>query len=275
MSILTVERDSVDIEAPKKYKKMIMTGTVLEVYEMDIAPYQVASKPMKKDKPEWIEEWEEELASRTLEERLSTVRYRDMLRLLKEHNGRIAANVYRTRNMIRRLALSNFDNGSKFITFTFAEHITDIGEANQHWTKFIKRLRRRYGDFKYISVLEFTKAGRVHYHCISDLPYIAKKELADIWGQGFIKINRIEHVDNVGAYLVKYMTKDLFDERFAGKKAYQCSHGLNRPIVLRGEMVEEIMQMYDLEHKKTVFESSYTSEHHGNIVYKEYNLKRP
>jgi len=263
------------LEAQKKYKKMIVTGNVIEVYEMDQKPYQLFQVPREKPHQEWIEEWEEELANRTLEDRLANVQnLMDMVRITEEHNRRHSANISRTRNMVRRLALANFDSDSKFVTFTFAENIQSIPEANQLWKKFILRLRYKYGGFKYLAVLEFQKRGAVHYHMISDLPYIPKKQLAEIWGQGFIKINRITHVDNVGAYIVKYMTKDLMDERFVSQKAYQCSKGLERPLVLRGEELERIWSFYGLEDKKTVFESSYTSEHHGTIRYREYNLKR-
>jgi hypothetical protein len=87
-------------------------------------------------------------------------------------------------------------------------------------------------------------------------------------------VNNIKHVDNVGAYIVKYMTKGLFDERFVRQKAYQTSKGLERPLILRDELLESMWQMYKLGERKAVFESRYTSEHYGEITYKEYNLKR-
>ncbi|MBY9082359.1 protein Rep [Paenibacillus sp. CGMCC 1.18879] len=268
-------RVSEDFPVQKKYRKMVVTGNVIEVYEMESKPYQLFRKYQDGNKPDWLAEWEAEIKSRTLEERVASCdTLRDAERLVRDHVGREQRNITRTRNNVRRLALANFDNGSKFVTFTFAKNITEISVANQEWKSFIKRLRYKYGRFKYMAVLEFQKRGAVHYHCIWDLPYIRKSELAEIWGQGHIKVNRIDHVDNVGAYIVKYMTKDLMDERFVGSKAYQCSKGLDRPIVLRDEELDVVWQLYDLEHRKTAFESSYTSEHHGLIIYKEYNLKR-
>jgi len=46
--------------------------------------------------------------------------------------------------------------------------------------------------------------------------------------------------------------------------------------VIRGNIVLDILENYgiDLESTKRVFESSYTSEHHGQINYLEFNLKR-
>lgn len=265
-----------DMTLKNKYRKMIVTGSVIEVYEMDEKPYQLAKKyEEKKSTLDWLEAWEAEIHSRTLEERISRCdSVGDALRLIDTHNGRMAANISRTRNTVRRLALANFDNNSKFVTFTFAENIVDVAEANTYWKQFIRKMRKKYGGFKYMAVLEFQKRGAVHYHCIWDLPYIKKPDLQEIWGNGFIKINRIDHVDNVGAYIVKYMTKDLMDERFVRTKSYQCSRGLERPITYREEEFEMLWQLYDLEHKKKVFTSSYTSEHHGTITYVEYNLKR-
>lgn len=265
-----------DITVQKKYRKMIVTGSVIELYEMDERPYQLSKKFQDDhDSPDWLQAWEAELRSRTLEDKLSQCdSVLSAFDLIKSHNGRIAANIARTRNTVRRLALANFDNGSKFVTFTFAENITEVSEANKLWKQFTKKMRRKYGNFKYMAVLEFQKRGAVHYHCIWDLPYIKKKDLQDMWGNGFIKVNRIDHVDNVGAYIVKYMTKDLMDERFVNTKAYQCSKGLDRPLTYRDEECETLWELYNLEHKKKVFTSSYASEHHGTITYSEYNLKR-
>ena len=265
-----------DMTFQKRYRKMIVTGPVIEIYEMDEKPYQLARKyENTKSNLDWLEAWEAEIQSRSLEERISGCdSMLDAMRLIKDHNGRIAANISRTRNTVRRLALANFDSDSKFVTFTFAENITDVSEANVYWKKFIRKMRQKYGEFKYMAVLEFQKRGAVHYHCIWNLPYIKKPELQEVWGNGFIKVNRIDHVDNVGAYIVKYMTKDLMDERFVKTKSYQCSKGLERPVTYRDEEFEMIWNLYDLEHKKKVFTSSYTSEHHGTITYAEYNLKR-
>lgn len=48
--------------------------------------------------------------------------------------------------------------------------------------------------------------GRGAWHChllyIFDLvkaPYIANKTLSDLWGHGFVKISKLDNVDNVGA----------------------------------------------------------------------------
>lgn len=180
----------------------------------------------------------------------------------------------RARDVIRRICLANFDDHSKFVTLTFREQTADVKKANIDFKRFIQRMRRRYANFKYVAVIEFHEKGGIHYHMMSDLPYIPKKQLEGIWSHGFVRINDITNVDNVGAYMVKYMLKDITDERLRGHKAYLTSRGLNKPITLRGIEAQEVLDLYRLEDKKKVFTNSYISEHHGNINYSEYNLKR-
>jgi hypothetical protein len=184
---------------------------------------------------------------------------------------------------LRRLALANFDENSFFITLTYEKNMQDVKKADDDFKKFIKRLKYKYGDLKYIAVREFQKRGAVHYHMISDVKLPAwnnEKELKElevylwqeVWKHGFIDIKSITHVDNVGAYITKYMDKEFDDDRLKGCKLYLCSKGLKRPVVLRGE--EALKRLEELEGKKIVFTSNYTSEYLGNVIYKEYNLKR-
>lgn len=85
-------------------------------------------------------------------------------------------------------------------------------------------------DFKYLAVIEFQERGAIHYHIICNLPYVPHKELQELWGNGIVWINCIQNADNVGAYVVKYMTKDTADKRLQNHKGYLCSKGLKRPI---------------------------------------------
>ena len=145
-----------------------------------------------------------------------------------------------------------------------------------------KRLKRKYPNIKYVAVIEFQdKNGRgaVHYHMICNLPFIKNAELTAIWGNGFIKINAITKVDNIGAYVIKYMTKENADERLQGLKAYNCSKGLERPTELTTwkdgtELVKQVFDKLHLDKKMPVYTQKYTSENAGEIVYAQYNLSR-
>lgn len=189
------------------------------------------------------------------------------------------------RNRVRQLVLCNFNERDKFVTFTFGGKtdfdVTDVNSCNKYWMNFIKRLRRRYKNFKYIAVVEFQdKNGRgaVHYHMISNLPYIKKSELAEIWGAGFVYINAIDKVDNIGAYVTKYMNKDLDDERLQGLKAYNHSRGLLEPVELKTwdegtqSSLREINAL--ISNKKPSYSAKYESPEAGTITYTQYNLLR-
>ncbi|MGG1370004.1 Rep protein [Priestia megaterium] len=192
----------------------------------------------------------------------------------KNLESRARSNI-RARNELRRLALSNFSNKSKFITLTFKEDMRDIAESNKLFKAFARKLRKIQTGFKYIAVIEFTKAGRIHYHMLCNLKYVPAKKIEKAWGQGFIKINRIDHVDNIGAYVIKYMTKDDADTRLIGKKMYQTSKGLKRPEEIIGKKAEYLYEQMKKEQRKKVYSSSYENKQTTNkIFYEEYNLKR-
>ncbi|HFK1772860.1 TPA: Rep protein [Bacillus paranthracis] len=182
----------------------------------------------------------------------------------------------RARNHIRRLTLANFSNKSKFLTLTFKENETDLKRANERFKEFVKKVRKHeQKDFKYLAVIEFQKRGAIHYHIICNLKYLKAKKIEEYWGQGFIKINRINHVDNIGAYVVKYMTKEDADERLIGKKMYQCSKGLDKPKELIGAQAEYVLAQLEKEGRKKAYSSEYENRQTGNkIEYMEYNLSR-
>lgn len=192
----------------------------------------------------------------------------------KQLNSRAKSNI-RARNQLRRLALANFGNKSKFLTLTFKEHINDLEESNKLFKAFIRKLKKEQVDLKYIAVIEFTKIGRIHYHVLCNLKYIKAKRIEELWGQGFIKINRINHVDNIGAYIIKYMTKEDADPRLQGKKMYQTSQKLDKPKELIGAQAQYLYEQMLKEKRKKVYSSSYENKQTSNqITYEEYNLVR-
>jgi len=177
----------------------------------------------------------------------------------------------RRRNNIRRLALVNFNHLDKFITLTFKENIVDISLSNKLFKQFIQRLRYRLGNFKYLAVIQFQERGAVHYHMLADIGYIKSEELEKIWGNGFIKINAIDNVDNVGAYIVSYMVKDFMDKRLRGRKAYFLSKNLDRPKIIKGVGEDDLSKELDMY---LCYESEYMTEENGICRYKEFNLRR-
>lgn len=204
----------------------------------------------------------------------------------KDREDNYARTQRRRKQDLRRLITMNFDaKGSKFVTLTFDNErgfdIKDVKACNVHFKKFIMRLRYKFGDFKYVAVIEFqdkNDRGAVHYHMICNLPYIRKSELAEIWGAGFIKVNRIDNVDNVGVYVTAYMTEDMDDTRLRGLKAYNASRGLIRPIELKSWKVDDreaLREVFQLDKsQEPSYAATYESSEAGKIVYRQYNLSR-
>lgn len=190
------------------------------------------------------------------------------------------------RNRIRQLITSNFDERSKFLTLTFKDtekfDIRNVKACNHQFTLFIMRLKYRYPELKYVAVIEFQDTndrGAVHYHIVCNLPYVPNKEIREIWGLGIIRINRIDNCDNVGAYVIKYMVKDMEDTRLQGLKAYNSSRGLIEPVEFASwktediEAVNEIIQAY--EGKTPSYGGQpYESENAGTILYRQFNTKK-
>lgn len=247
------------------YEKIIVSGDVIEVYTY---------------------------------EHLNTKCLRDMNEVAKGEGIDSIVNYRRRQDIrranIRRLICQNFvSNGSKFLTLTFRDNdefdIKNVKECNKEFKKFIQRLKYYLGKnhpdlkLKYVSVVEFqdkNDRGAVHYHMICNLPFIYSSTLSDLWENGFVKINRIDKVDNLGAYVIKYMTKDNLDERLQGIKAYNCSKGLIRPTEYKSwedgrysDMVC-LKERNKLSEKKAVYFAEYDSENSGHITYTQYNLNR-
>lgn len=197
----------------------------------------------------------------------------------------------RSNSKLRRLVSANAWKWKKpdgspyppvFATFTFAEEIIDPKITNKIFSKFIKRLNYEIGYdkksfLKYVTVIEFqdfSRDGVVHYHTIFfNLPFIIKNLLAEIWGQGFINIHKIDHVDNAGAYVSKYMSKHFEDDRLDGLKRYFSSKGLLKPReILRQSEAEAIASTIPIQY--LVKEKEFESKYQGKVVYKQYLLDK-
>lgn len=145
-------------------------------------------------------------------------------------------NLYRSRQNIRRIVWSNQSLYTKFVTLTYAKTTLDIKKVRRDITTFVQGMRRCGYDMKYLYVLENQKErgkkeqnnGCIHVHMLLFIDkYIPKEDLEKCWKHGFIGIEKIDNVRNLGAYVCKYITKDNLAE--FGKRCYSCSIGLERP----------------------------------------------
>lgn len=199
----------------------------------------------------------------------------------------------------------------RWVTLTYAENMTDSVKLYRDCEKLIKKLRYRYGKFEYIQVAEPQGRGAWHIHMVmifdKKAPYIDNKDMADIWGHGFTKTQKMDDNDNLGAYLSAYLgdveldsVKDdigamsecvgLEIKEVDGKKyikggrlhmyptnfnIYRCSRGIKRPIVeeLIEHDIKEKVSAATLTFQKTIKVSN--DDGYENIInYRYYNMKR-
>ena len=148
---------------------------------------------------------------------------------------------------IARLIDCNFDDATKFLTLTFADNVSDIKYCNREFSKFVRRLNRRVYksdvmQVRYLAVWEAQQRGAIHYHVVLfGFPYIRLSELREVWGHGFVKINRVD-VDqrqNVGRYISKYFSKDVDEGSYKQKKFFR-SQNLIQPIEERFTTTERL-----------------------------------
>ena len=193
----------------------------------------------------------------------------DMFEQKRLKGARAKSSINRTRTELRRLINSN-PQLNKFLTLTFAENINDIKIGNHIFNQFIKRLVYQYPEFEYVAVIEFQKRGAIHYHLLCHLPYTENSTIRKIWRQGHITIRRIKEGDNLGAYLSKYLGKEM-DERLFGKKKYFRSQNLKQPIELVGYKAEQFIEKY-LCSAKLIVEKTFYSDWTGEVKYSSFVL---
>jgi hypothetical protein len=110
-------------------------------------------------------------------------------------------------------------NGKLFLTLTldpklYADEERAFTESRKWLRKVFYRLRhgveyegRTYSiDARYCVKVEFHESGWVHYHVILlTRRFLPKELLAELWGLGWVKVQRINNADF--HYVLKYVTK--------------------------------------------------------------------
>ena len=184
-----------------------------------------------------------------------------------ENRERVLA---RARTSVRRLVDCNPDL-NKFFTLTFADNVTDFAFANECFRKYVMRLKYNYkSDLKYLVVPEFQKRGAIHFHVICNLQYVPVAQLAELWGFGFCRINRIDNVTNVGLYVSKYIQKQFDDDRLHTKKCYWGSRNLKRSVVIdTPEVIDSLLS--DCESQNAYFGEKrvYDTDMFGAVLYQK------
>lgn len=99
----------------------------------------------------------------------------------------------------------------KWITLTYAKNMQDTNQLYKDFQKFMQKLRYQYKSYniEYIAAMEPQARGAWHCHCIvifdKVAPFIPNSSIEKLWQQGFTKTNKLEDIDNIGAYLTAYL----------------------------------------------------------------------
>jgi len=228
--------------------KVIISGSITETYQYEF-PIRYGSSPKKKQ------------AKRTKSIRSEEYRKSTIVRAI---------------NTVRQLSCTNFTLYDKFLTYTFDPKINNINlfdpsSCLPFYQKAMRRMRKKYPDIKYITVTEFQKSGRVHYHTLCNIPYISKSDLNTIWSYGFTKAKAIKGTTHLALYLVKYMSKRFADSRKLGHRLFYTSHNLKKPKTIYLPVAEDLCEYLNNNQAYTVkYENQYPSAHNGLVSYKQY-----
>lgn len=175
-------------------------------------------------------------------------RKHDILRLGNKETGeKRSDNLARSRMNVRYRVWANVTPHSKFLTLTTSDTVLDKEQFVKRLKTFFKAMSREGYKLRYLYVLERQKergekegnAGSIHAHIIifndEYIPFdIINKHwngTTDIHMLDGLREENGEKVKDVGAYVCKYLTKEADLEW--GSRCYNCSVGLNKPIIVR------------------------------------------
>ena len=125
--------------------------------------------------------------------------------------------LYKTFANARAVINANVTDVSKvrWCTLTYAENMTDPKRLYTDFEKFNKRFQyyckqKGYSKPEYIVMMEPQGRGAWHAHLLyiwddMQAPYIPNEVFRELWGHGFVRIKKLDNVDNVGAYLTAYL----------------------------------------------------------------------
>lgn len=195
---------------------------------------------------------------------------------VSENKGDNLNSLKKTFKRLRRLIMNNFKGGDDqlWLTLTYAENMQDVKRLISDFRQFIKKLRRKYGQLEYISVIEPQERGAWHFHVLLKTSdgsplYIENDDVYKKWKHGFTKTKRLSESDNVAAYVMAYLTDmdmNENDENAKSKKIvkgmrlhyypsnmqfYRCSEGIKQPKEIDGEknavLVNALSQYVDIK----------------------------
>lgn len=130
-----------------------------------------------------------------------------------------------------------------FWTITFGDDRYDYEVAFSKMSKWLRKMKDKYGKFNYIIIPELHKDGAIHFHGVTggfkgNIIYSGVKHkkvkvynCVD-WEHGFTTITKMRSREKCATYVTKYFTKEMQNSIVGkGKKKYWSSRGLRLPAV--------------------------------------------
>lgn len=232
--------------------------------------------------------------------------------------------LYKTFANARAVINANVTDVSRvrWCTLTYADNMTDPKRLYKDFQQFNQRFQyycktHGYSKPEYIVMMEPQGRGAWHAHLLyiwqnQKAPYISNLDFRELWGHGFVRIKKLDNVDNVGAYLTAYLGDMEIDEmdltKAVGKQCkvvevededgkkvkkaivkgarldlypanfnmLRCSRGVNRPVA---EMMSQEEASKKVSAATKTFESAIKLTDHENdfetvIIREQYNKVR-
>jgi len=230
-------------------------------------------------------------------------RYNEGIENRAQNENSLRKSFRRLRNLIRE----NYE-GSEYelmITLTYANNMTDIKTLYDDVERFIRQMRRLYGHFEYLAIVEPQQRGAWHVHILTKwtdpITLDNNTKVYPVWEKGWTHTQRLTQVDDIGAYVTAYLTDLPLDQadsqvlrefetvEKAGKKyvkgarlqfyppgmnLYRRSKGIKDPEI-EYLTFKKAKKKYSLETPTFEKEYSYDNDQFSNkIVYQQYNQKR-
>ncbi|HSD40092.1 MAG TPA: hypothetical protein VLC92_21510 [Rhodocyclaceae bacterium] len=142
----------------------------------------------------------------------------------------------------------------RLLTLTYRENMQDRELVREHFTKFLRLLRKAVGEWVYVAVLEIQDRGAYHIHCAvrgwQQISVIRRCWYKAIGGQGDERGDKTPgqvdvtsprgarrgamqwQTEKLAGYITKYLSK-TFDEGTAEKRRFWAAKELEKPEVSR------------------------------------------
>lgn len=236
------------------YTKVVYYGDIIEIYnyQKDVHPKEIRTQSRR-------------------------ARSRNPKSLLRSKES-----LKRAKTSFYRLVCANLHakGTPSFITLTNFEEVS-IVVAYEYLRSFTKNLRRLNKNLAFITVPEWQKNGRIHFHCLfwGIEEKILKEErkirfIQRQWARGYadVLIARDASI-RIAGYMAKYMSKAYEDRRLLNRRAYSSSYNVNRPIQAGGNSLSHRIIPNLPEDKTTITEYTYSTAYLGQCTFTQLKVK--